>query len=53
MCEGSSKIVDGANGGRRRVAELLGRARKRSREGFIGPGGVPRRLLSSFMDYRS
>jgi hypothetical protein len=29
--ERSSKVVGGANGGRRRVAELLGRARKRSR----------------------
>jgi hypothetical protein len=36
--ERSSNIVGGTNGGRRRVAELLGRMRKRSEEGFIGSG---------------
>jgi hypothetical protein len=36
--EWSSKIAGGANGGWRRVVELLGRARKGSKGGFIGPG---------------
>jgi hypothetical protein len=36
--ERSSKVVGGANGGQRRVTKLLGRVRKRSRGGNIGPG---------------
>jgi hypothetical protein len=36
--EWSSKIAGGANGGRRRVAELFELMRKGSMEGLIGPG---------------